>query len=57
MNINNVVQYLINIGGNAEQKINAIESSTKKATLVMQNFSQSIQQIRDAGLAFDAIEF
>lgn len=56
MNINNVVQYLINLGGNAEQKINAIEGSTKRATLVMQNFSQSIQQIRDAGLAFDAIE-
>lgn len=56
MNHNNIVQYLINLGGNAEQKINAIENSTKKATLVMQNFSQSIQHIRDAGLAFDAIE-
>ena len=56
MNYNNIVQFLINLGGNAEQKINAIERSTKKATLVMQNFSQSIQHIRDAGLAFDAIE-
>lgn len=55
MNSNNIVQILLNIGGNAEQKINAIESSTKQATLVMQNFSQSIQHIRDAGLAFDAI--
>lgn len=56
MNNNYIVQYLINLGGNVEQKIHAIENSTKKATLVMQNFSQSIQHIRDAGLAFDAIE-
>lgn len=56
MNSNYIVQYLINLGGNVEQKIQAIENSTKKATLVMQNFSQSIQHIRDAGLAFDAIE-
>lgn len=56
MNNNSVVQFLINIGGNAEQRIDAIEGSARRATLVMQSFTQSIQHIRDAGLAFDAIE-
>ena len=56
MNNNGVVQFLINIGGNAEQRIDAIEGSARRATLVMQSFTQSIQHIRDAGLAFDAIE-
>lgn len=56
MNNNGVVQFLINIGGNAGQMIDAIEGSARRATLVMQSFTQSIQHIRDAGLAFDAIE-
>lgn len=53
---NNTVQYIINVTGNAEKVINAIQQTALTATTTVNTFSESLSKIRDAGLAFDAIE-
>lgn len=52
---NGNVQFVINVVGNAEQSINAISQNAVTATAKVNNFSESMAKIRDAGLAFEAV--
>lgn len=52
---NGNVQFVINVVGNAEQSINAISQNAVTATTKVNNFSESMAKIRDAGLAFEAV--
>lgn len=52
---NGNVQIVINVVGNAEQSINAISQNAVTATAKVNNFSESMAKIRDAGLAFEAV--
>lgn len=55
MSNNNTVQFAINVTGNANQAINAISQQAVTATSKVNNFSESLAKIRDAGLAFEAV--
>lgn len=55
MSNNNTVQFVLNVTGNANQAINAISQTAVAATSKVNNFSESMAKIRDAGLAFEAV--
>lgn len=52
---NNTVQFVINVTGNAQQAINQIQQTAVTATRKVYDFSESMAKIRDAGLAFEAV--
>lgn len=52
---NNIVQYVINITGNAQENISAISQGVQTATSHVTNFTNTITKIRDIGFAFDTI--
>lgn len=55
MSTNNTVQFVINVLGNAQQAISAISQTAVTATSKVNNFSESMAKIRDAGLAFETV--
>lgn len=52
---NNTVQFVINVTGNAQQAINQIQQTAVTATKKVYDFSERVAKIRDAGLAFEAV--
>lgn len=55
MSNNSTVQFVINVTGNAQQAINAISQTAVTATSKVNNFSETMAKIRDAGLAVQAV--
>lgn len=54
--LNNTVQYTINVVGNAAGNIENISQAAVSASESVNAFSTSIEKIRDAGLAFQAVK-
>jgi hypothetical protein len=52
---NSTVQFVINVTGNAQKVINGIQQTAVTATRKVYDFSESMAKIRDAGLAFEAV--
>ncbi len=52
---NNSVNFILNITGNAQSAINNITKATQIANVTVNKFQSSISKLRDAGLAFDAV--
>lgn len=55
MSNKSTVQFVINVTGNAQQAINAISQTAVTATSKVNNFSETMAKIRDAGLAVQAV--
>ncbi|MDD4437288.1 MAG: hypothetical protein PHS04_04550 [Tissierellia bacterium] len=56
MDGNNVVQYIINVSGNAAGSIQELADKVSESTVRVNNFTSNIQRIRDVGLAFEAVQ-
>lgn len=53
--LDNKVQFIINVTGNANDVINKISQTVQQSTVHVNRFTQNIQKIRDVGLAFQSI--
>lgn len=52
---NNTVQFVINVTGNAQQVMNAIQQNAVSASKKVIDLSATMAKIRDAGLAFETV--
>ena len=52
---NNTVQFVINVTGNAQQVMNAIQQNAVSASKKVIDLSTTMGKIRDAGLAFETV--